>query len=125
MVPPVRWYYILSTWIFILSVLYPVHKISTYPLILLASVGCLEVVVNPYKENMVKNIYILFIHIAPFFWIPYSFAKRSLVFAATVILLYFCLLFFLGENVFHVYGELLDEGHSTPEIFICHRFGIC
>jgi hypothetical protein len=82
-------------------------------------------VLNPHKENMLKNIYILFIHIAPFFWIPYSFSKRSLVFAAAVILLYFCLLFFLNENVFHVYTELLDEGHSTAELFICDRFGIC
>ena len=74
---------------------------------------------------MLKNIYILFIHIAPFFWIPYSFSKGSLVFAATVILLYLFLVRFLGENVFHVYTELLDEGHSTAEIFICDRFGIC
>lgn len=124
MVPPVRWYYILSTWIFILSVLYPLHGISTFPLIILASVGCLEIILNPHKESMVKNIYILFIHIAPFFWIPYSFTEDSFRFAGIVIILYMCLLFLLNENIFHVYYELLNENHITADEFLCHRFGI-
>lgn len=124
MVPPVRWYMLLSTWIFILSVLYPFLKISTYPLNLMAAVGCLEVILNPYNEHMLKNIYILFIHIAPFFWIPYDISSRSLSFAAAVILLYLTFIWFIQENPLEIYITLLKEKHENVCEFTRDRFGI-
>jgi hypothetical protein len=123
MVPPVRWYYLLSSWIFILSCLYPIVKIPTYPLNLLASVGCFEVILNPHKEHWLKNLYILFIHVAPFFWIPYDLSQQALLIAATVIVAYLGLIWFLRENPFHVYSVLLDEDHKKFAEFTRDRFG--
>ena len=125
MVPPVRWYYILSTWIFIASILYPLHQISTFPLNLLASVGCLEIVLNPHNESWVKNLYIIFIHIAPFAWIPYTLTAQTFQFAGGLILAYLLLIAVLGENPFHVYYVLLQENHKTAQQFLCDRYGIC
>lgn len=124
MVPPVRWYMLLSTWIFILSVLYPVIQISTYPLNLLASVGCLEVILNPYNEHALKNIYILFIHIAPFFWIPYELSTNTIEFAAIVIIAYFVFMMVLRDNPIDVYMALLREKHTSFSQFMGDRFGI-
>jgi hypothetical protein len=124
MVPPVRWYYILSTWIFILSVLFPIVKLPTFPLNLMASVGCIEIILNPYNENFVKNLYILFIHIAPFFWIPYDLSVNAFHVGATVILLYLLFIISLGENPIHVYMTLLKENHETTAEFLEDRFGL-
>ena len=124
MVPPVRWYMLLSTWIFILSVIYPFLKISTYPLNLMAAVGCLEVILNPYNKNMLKNIYILFIHIAPFFWIPYDISSRGIYFAAAVIILYLAFIWFIQENPLEIYSALLKEKHENVCEFTRDRFGI-
>ena len=115
---------LLSTWIFILSVLYPFLKISTYPLNLIAAVGCLQVILNPYNEHIFKNIYILFIHIAPFFWIPYDISIRSLSFAAAVILLYLIFIALIRENLLEIYSALLKEKHEDICEFTRDRFGI-
>jgi hypothetical protein len=120
MVPPVRWYYLLSTWIFLLSV----AQLPTFPLNVMASVGCFEVILNPYNEHLLKNIYILFIHIAPFFWIPYDVSTGALQFSAVVIVAYLAFVVALGETPFHIYGVLLKERHQTAEEFLRDRFGV-
>ena len=124
MVPPVRWYHLLSSWIFLLSALYPVTKLPTFPLNILASVGCLEVILNPYNEHVLKNIYILFIHITPFFWIPYDVSVGALQFGAAIIAAYLAFIFFIGENPLHVYRVLLKERHQTAAEFVRDRFGV-
>jgi Ca2+/Na+ antiporter len=123
MVPPVRWYYILSSWIFLLSTLYPLLQLPTFPLNVMASVGCFEIILNPHNENLVKNIYILFIHIAPFFWIPVDLSIRAFQFGAAVVAIYLAFLFFLGENPIHIYQVLLKERHTAQE-FLRDRFGV-
>ena len=124
MVPPIRWYYILSSWIFLLSCLHPILKIPTFPLNILASVGCFEVILNPHKEHWLKNAYILFIHIAPFLWIPYDLSGRAFFIAASVIMIYLALIWLLKENPFHVYRVLLNEDHKTFAEFTRDRFGV-
>ena len=124
MVPPVRWYYIFSTWIFILSALHPLLQLPTFPLNLMASVGCLQIILNPYNENLVKNLYILFIHIAPFFWIPYDLSVNAFQIGAAVILAYLLFIATMGENPIHVYGMLLKEHHDTAAEFLKDRFGL-
>jgi hypothetical protein len=123
-VPPVRWYYILSTWIFLLSALYPVVQLPTFPLNVMASVGCFEIILNPYNENLVKNLYILFIHIAPFFWIPFDVSVEAVQFGAAVIISYLAFVLALGENPFHIYWVLLNERHQTAREFLRDRFGV-
>ena len=125
MVPPVRWYYILSSWIFVASVLYPFHRISTFPLELLALGGCLEIILNPHKESFIKNLYILFIHLAPFFWIPCELSYVTFGFAFALILSYFTFIYLIGEHPLHIYAVLLNEDHPTAPMFICDRFGLC
>lgn len=121
---PIRWYYLLSTWIFLLSVLYPLHRISTFPLNLMALVGCYECLRNPFGEHWFKTLYILFIHLAPFLWIPYELSVRTLLFALCVILIY---LFFIGlikKNPIDVYDILLKEKHEELHEFLADRFAM-
>ena len=125
MVPPVRWYYILSTWIFLASVAYPFHQISTYPLNLFALVGCLEVILNPHKESWVKNVYILLLHLLPFLWIPYDLSIEVLEYSLLFVCAYLVFVLFLNENIVHIYRTLLNEDHPKYTQFLCDRFGYC
>jgi len=121
---PIRWYLLVSTWIFILSVLYPLHKISTFPLNVLALSGSIQVLFNPFKENLIKNIYILFIHLSPFLWIPYDFSSISLIFSMTVIIVYLIFILFMKTDPFSVYYKLFHENHISTKEFLNERFGI-
>ena len=124
MVPPIRWYYIFSTWIFLLSTAYPLHAISTYPLNVLALPGCFEILINPHKEHWTKNLYILALHILPFLWIPYSFSATSIYFAAGSGVCYLVFVGFLEEDPIHIYTELFKENHPTYRAFVSDRFGL-
>jgi len=81
------------------------------------------VILNPHKEHWLKNLYILFIHIAPFFWIPYDLSEWSFKVAAVVIVAYLVFIWFINENPFHVYSVLLDEDHKKFSEFTRDRFG--
>ena len=124
MAPPVRWYMLLSSWIFIISLLYPILKISTYPLNLIALVGCFEVILNPFNTNAIKNIYILFIHIAPFSWIPYDFSPATMYLTISTIVIYLLAMLALQKNPIDTYQDLLVEKHTTVFEFTCDRFAI-
>ena len=123
-VPPVRWYHLLSTWIFLLSAAYPILKIPTFPLNLLAFTGCLEIILNPHKEHWVKNVYILFIHIAPFFWIPRDLSMKAFGLGFYVIGAYLMFIASIGENPVHIYRVLLNENHTLLAQFLKDRFSL-
>ena len=121
---PIRWYYLLSSWIFVLSVFYPIHKISTFPLNIIASIGCLEFILNPFNlDNYIKILYILFIHIAPFFWIPYDLSYKTIIYSLLFIIIYLIFILGIRKNVFIIYYELLKEKHKNVYDFIHDRFG--
>lgn len=122
---PIRWYYLLSTWIFLLSALYPLHRISTFPLNLMAVVGCYECLRHRFGEHWFKSLYILFIHLAPFLWIPYEISLETVLFALCVTLVY---LVFIGsvtkKNPIEVYDILLKEKHENLHEFLADRFAL-
>lgn len=118
-VPPIRWYHLLSTWIFLLSVL----QLPTFPLNILALSGCLEIFLNPHKEHWVKNLYIIFLHVAPFLWIRYDLSTKSFYFAAAVILAYLIFIWSINNDPFYIYHVLLEEDHKTLNQFTRDRFG--
>jgi hypothetical protein len=121
---PIRWYLLLSSWIFILSVLYPFHKISTFPLNLLALPGIIQIFFNPFKKNLIKNIYILFIHLSPFLWIPYDFSSVSLIFCMAIIIVYLIFILSMETDPFSIYYKLFNENHTNTKEFLNQRFGI-
>jgi hypothetical protein len=121
MVPPVRWYHFLSVWMFILSVLYPLHGISTYPLLLLSTVGCIEA----FRDNIFeKKLIVLALHLLPFLWIPYELSTTTFTFTLTIIILYLVFIQTLGETPYNIYMTSLSEKHKTIQEFIYERIGV-
>jgi len=94
-----------------------------FPLILLAALGCVEVIVNP-REHWFKNAYIIFIHLAPFAWIPYDLSHYAFMVAAIVIGAYLIFMAAIGKSFIDAYSDLLQEDHNTLAQFLEDRFMI-
>jgi hypothetical protein len=120
-----RFYMLLSYWAFLTSLLYPLHGISTFPLILLCVVGCLEIILNPNNQLLSKNVVILLIHLLPFIWIPFDTSRNALNFAAAIIFLYVLFITFMKKTPIEIYTKVLLEKQTTTKEFICERFGFC
>jgi len=120
-----RFYYLLSYWALIASLLYPIHGVSTFPLILLCSIGCAEIILNPNNQLFIKNVVILLIHLLPFLWIPFDISRTALNFAAAVIFLYILFITFWKKSPIEIYKRLLQEKHVDTKEFLCERFGFC
>lgn len=121
MVPPVRWYHLLSTWIFVVSALYPIHKISTMPLNLMALVGITTLKLS---ESSMKSLHIILLHLLPFLWIPWDFSTKVWILFVLTIIAYFILIKILEENPFDIYTVLDKEEHKTYGEYVNARFGI-
>ena len=115
-----RWYYFLSVWVFILSALYPIHKISTFPLNILCILG---LVAFNLEEPPLKNISILIIHLLPFLWIPYSFKQKSIYLFVAVIIVYYIFIRLLNESIYNVYNSVIHEHSLSNTDFINTRLG--
>ena len=111
--------YLFSTWIFVASALYPIHKFSTFPLNLLALIGFYETNMN---DSSLKNLYNAFLHIGPFLWIPYSFSDETFLFCACLLLIYLITMTVLKVNCYEVYDNLVQQRHPTFEDFVEARF---
>jgi hypothetical protein len=83
--------------------------------------GCVR---YPFKEHPLKNFYILFIHLAPFLWIPYDFSPEAFGFAALVCVTYFIFIYAIQDNVIDIYTRLFNEEHTTFIKFLTVRFGL-
>ena len=121
MVPPIRWFHLLSVWIFIVSVLYPFHKISSFPLNLLALVGITTLKAS---ESFWKSLHIVLIHLLPFLWIPYVINKESIILFFGTIIGYLILMNCLQEDPVDIYRVLQEEEHTTYREYVVARFGI-
>jgi Ca2+/Na+ antiporter len=120
-----RFYMLLSYWSLIASLLYPLHGISTFPLILLCSIGILEIILNPNNQLFSKNVVILLTHLLPFIWIPFDTSRNALNFAAAIVFLYVLFIIFMKKTPIEIYTKVLQEKQTTTKEFICERFGFC
>ena len=123
MVPPIRWHHLFSSWIFLLSVAYPIHQISTFPLNIIAIPGTFVTIINPHKEHWVKSVYIVAIHILPFLWIPFILSYKTIGFAVACTILYLIYMMAIDRSPIEVYTNLMKENHKELKDFMEARFG--
>ena len=108
-------------WIFILAC---IPGLPVFPLVVIAAPGCVEVILNPRKEHWLKNVYIIFIHLAPFLWVPYDLSLTAFMFSALVIAIYLTFMTIIGKHPLRSYHTLLHEHHKTLSQFLDDRFMI-
>jgi len=119
----VRWYMLFSAWIFIASVFYPYHKISTFPLNCLALLGFAEVIGKPWIESPVKRVFLVLIHTLPFLWIPMDFGYKTLFYNALFAISYLTFMNLMNLSVLRTYMTVMYENHKTFREYLRVRIG--
>ena len=134
MPPPkftVRAWYLLSNYIFVLSVLYPLVQVPTFPLNVLATVACIGgfcFAKSVHQYGALQKLAFVVVHMAPFLWVPYDVSEKALCVAAGVVSLYFvCVHVFLGKTVLEVYTQLCREKSQkvrTVSQYLAQRYHV-
>ena len=77
--------YIVCTWAFLVSLLYPLHGITTFPLNILCVGGIMGAKLN---ELSYATFYSIFSHIGPFLWVPWIITFESVILCLSVFYFY-------------------------------------
>ena len=120
----VRWYYMLSPWIFLLSATVVVHGQPTYPLQLLALVGCLYSILTPWPQPFWKHVIIQAIHLLPFLWLSHVINEKAITFGLLVIIAWLLFMIVIGKNPIAVYRQFIEERHTTTYAFVKEQLNL-
>jgi hypothetical protein len=118
-----RWYLFLSSWVFLLSATYSLHKQNTYPLQLFCLLGLAGIPYMALTEPVLKLIFLIFAHLLPFLWLPALINWQGIQFALFIILLYGLIMTFMHKNIFELYYEILTRHHTTTYAFFQEALG--
>lgn len=120
----VRWYYMLSAWIFLLSATVVVHGQPMYPLQLLALIGCVYSVLAPWPQPLLKHVLIQALHLLPFLWLPQIINEKGITFGLLVIIVWLLFMIVIGKNPIDVYRQFIDERHTTTYAFVQEQLNL-
>ena len=99
--------YIICTWVFFLSLLYPLHGITTFPLNILCFGG---ITGTNFNELSYKTFYSVFSHIGPFLWVPWTITIESIILCLATFYLYTLFMTILFKNPLDYYIEEVSNG---------------
>ena len=120
----IRFNWLFSYWILILSICYPIVHIPTFPLNVLSLLGIVGIVMDPLKNNFETTFFILFIHLVPFLWIPVDFSDEAITIAFAFSIMY--VLFtelIVQKSIVDIYIKCFRERHKSLKDFLNARFG--
>ena len=101
--------YIICTWVFVLSLLYPLHGITTFPLNILCVGG---VTGTNFNELSFATFYGVFSHIGPFLWVPWTITIESIILCLAMFYLYTLFMTILFKNPFNYYIDDVCNGEK-------------
>jgi hypothetical protein len=98
--------YIVCTWVFILSLLYPLHGITTFPLNIVCAGGIMG---TNFNELSFGTFYGFFSHLGPFLWVPWAITYESIILFLFIFYIYtLVMLLVFKKNPLDYYSE--NEG---------------
>ena len=95
--------YIVCTWVFVLSLLYPLHGISTFPLNIVCLFGLST---SRFTDLSYSSFYHYFAHLGPFLWIPWVFSVKSIILFFLTFVLYILFMILIFKNPLDYYIDL-------------------
>ena len=109
--------YIVCTYAFIISLLYPLHGISTFPLNVLCFLGILG---TKWHEASLGTAYSIFSHAGPFLWVPWVITVESVFLTVSTFVIYAIGMIMFYKHPFDYYID--NEPSETRKEFI--RIGV-
>jgi hypothetical protein len=123
MITKVKWYHIFSNWILLASLLYPFHKLSTFPLLVAAFPFGVFYLLRKWNSDLfLKLIISCIIHFVPFLFIPYNFTAPVLFFNISLVGMYIVFMYYNHIKIHDVYNKLFSESHTSIKAYISERF---
>ena len=118
-----RWYLFLSSWAFLLSATYPLHKQNIYPLQLFCLLGLTGIPYMALTEPVLKLMFLILAHLLPFLWLPALINQQGIRFALFIILVYALIMISIHKNILELYYEILTRHHTTTYAFFQELLG--
>ena len=101
--------YIMCTWVFLLSLLYPLHGISTFPLNIVCLLGLLT---SRFTNFSYSSFYHYFSHLGPFLWIPWVFSIETIILFLLTFFLYTTLMITTFKNPLDYYIDMHSKNND-------------
>jgi len=101
--------FIVCTWTFILSLLYPIHGITTFPLNVLCVGGIMG---TKFNELTYGTFYSIFSHIGPFFWVPWTITVESVILCVGTFVIYSTLMNLFYKDPYEYYIENAQDSRK-------------
>ena len=103
--------YIVCTYAFIVSLLYPLHGITTFPLNVLCFFG---ITGTKWNSMSFGTFYSIFSHAGPFLWVPWTITFESMILTIIVFLVYITSMILFYKHPYDYY--LHRDGETRKEL---------
>ena len=120
----INWLDVFSNWIFLASITYPIHRISTFPLNVLAAPVAIKLFFVRKNDIILQQIISLIVHFLPFFIVPYDLSCRTIYWNILFIIIYAIVMYIKKINIFDVYHTIFNKKNKYKTIneYIKSRF---
>lgn len=112
----INWLDVFSNWIFLASITYPIHGISTFPLNVLAAPVAIKLFFVRKNDIILQQIISLIIHFLPFFIVPYDLSCRTIYWNILFIIIYAIVMYIKKINIFDVYHTIFNKKNKYKTI---------
>ena len=112
----INWLDVFSNWIFLASITYPIHRISTFPLNVLAAPVAIKLFFVRKNDIILQQIISLIIHFLPFFIVPYDLSCRTIYWNILFIIIYAIVMYIKKINIFDVYHTIFNKKNKYKTI---------
>lgn len=120
----INWFDVFSNWIFLASIAYPIHGISTYPLNILAIPFAIGVFIrmNYWENNIIlKGILSFIVHFIPFLIVPIDCSINTLLLNVLFLIIYIMHMYIKDKRILDVYYSIYNDKNKTMKEYIDSR----
>jgi hypothetical protein len=112
----INWIDVFSNWIFLASITYPIHRISTFPLNILAAPVAIKLFFVRKNDIILQQIISLVVHFLPFFIVPYDLSCRTIYWNILFMIIYACIMYIKKINILDVYHTIFNKKNKYKTI---------
>ena len=120
----INWLDVFSNWIFLASITYPIHGISTYPLNILAIPFAIGILIrmNYWENNIIlKGLLSFIVHFIPFLIVPVDCSMNTLLLNLLFLSLYIIHMYIKNKSILDVYYSIYNDKNKTMQEYINSR----
>jgi len=112
----INWLDVFSNWIFLASIAYPIHGISTFPLNIIAAPVAIKLFFVRKNDIILQQIISLIVHFLPFFIVPYDLSCRTFYLNILFMITYGIIMYIKKISIFDIYHTIFNKKNKYKTI---------